>query len=52
MLKVQRPRGFQTAMYATRNFIFSPHIITYIFPQIAELEASAHGNGHEITIAQ
>ena len=39
-------------MYATRNFNFSPCIITYTFLQIAELQASAHGNGHKITIAQ
>lgn len=28
------------------------YFITYTFPQIAELQASAHDNGHEITVAQ
>ena len=36
-------------IYATRYLNFSLHIKTYIFLQI---QASAHDNGHEITIAQ
>ena len=39
-------------MCPTKNLNIIPHIIAYTFPQLAELQVSAHDDGQEITIAQ